>query len=111
VQLVLSDPVDPESPNYGLTGERQWRFVDLGRRLDFLLAGFGWCRMPQHLVAQALAQGQLAAIDIADDPTPAEGLTMYAANLRDHVPGHAGRWLLNDLRARLAGEALSREAD
>lgn len=41
VQLVLSDPVDPCSPDYGLAGERRWRFVDLGRRLDFLLAGFG----------------------------------------------------------------------
>ena len=102
VQLVLSDPVDPGSPNYGLAGERLWRFVDLGRRLDFLLAGFGWCRMPMHLVGEALAAGQLALIDIADDPTPAEGLTIYAAHLREREPGQAGRWLLNDLRARLA---------
>jgi DNA-binding transcriptional LysR family regulator len=102
VQLVLSDPVDPRSPDYGLAGERLWRFVDLGRRLDFLLAGFGWCRMPVHLITQALAAGQLAPINIADDPTPAEGLTIYAAHLREHAPGEAGRWLLNDLRTRLA---------
>jgi DNA-binding transcriptional LysR family regulator len=102
VQLVLSDPVDPRSPDYGLAGERLWRFVDLGRRLDFLLAGFGWCRMPVHLIAQALAASQLAPITIADDPTPTEGLTIYAAYLREHPPGEAGRWLLNDLRTRLA---------
>ncbi|MFY0574264.1 hypothetical protein ACN28S_07830 [Cystobacter fuscus] len=36
---------------------RLWRFVDLGRRLDFLLAGFGWCRMPEHLVAGPIAAG------------------------------------------------------
>ncbi len=106
VQLVLSDPVDPGSPDYGLAGERLWRFVDLGRRLDFLLAGFGWCRMPIHLIAQALAAGQLATIDIADDPTPAAGLTIYAAHLREREPGTAGRWLLADLRTRLAGESL-----
>lgn len=105
VQLVLSDPVDPRSPDYGLAGERLWRFVDLGRRLDFLLAGFGWCRMPIHLIGQALATGQLAPIEIADDPTPAAGLTIYAAYLRERAPGEAGRWLLADLRTRLAGES------
>ena len=101
VQLVLSDPVDPGSPNYGLAGERLWRFVDLGRRLDFLLAGLGWCRMPLHLIAEPLAAGQLVPIDIAGDPTPAEGLTIHAAHLRERPPGRAGRWLLADLRSRL----------
>jgi DNA-binding transcriptional LysR family regulator len=104
VQLVLSDPVDPDSPNYGLAGERRWRFVDLGRRLDFVLAGFGWCRMPMHLVEPALVDGRLVPIDIADDATPAEGLIIYAAHRRDRVPGKAGRWLLDNLRTRLAAE-------
>jgi DNA-binding transcriptional LysR family regulator len=101
VQLVLSDPAETDSPDYGLAGERRWRFVDLGRRLDFLLAGFGWCRMPMHLIEPALAAGRLAKIEIADDPTPAAGLTIHAAHLRDRAPGPAGRWLLDDLRARL----------
>lgn len=105
VQLVLSDPVDPDSPDYGLAGERRWRFVDLGRRLDFLLAGFGWCRMPVHLIEPALAAGRLAPIEIADDPTPAAGLTIHAAHLRERAPGKAGRWLLDDLRTRLAEDA------
>jgi len=108
VQLVLSDPVDPGSPDFGLAGERRWRFVDLARRLDFLLAGFGWCRMPSHLIGQALAAGQLVPIEIADDPTPAAGLTIHAAYPREHVPGKAGQWLLADLRARFAGESPGR---
>lgn len=106
VQLVLSDPVDPGSPDYGLAGERLWRFVDLARRLDFLLAGFGWCRMPTHLIEQPLAEGRLVQIDIADDPTPASGLAIYAAHLREREPGKAGRWLLDDLRTRLADDFL-----
>lgn len=65
VQLVLSDPVDPGSPNYGL------------------------------------AAGLLVPIDIAGDQTPVEGLTIYAAHLRERPPGRAGRWLLADLRSRL----------
>lgn len=101
VQLVLSDPVDPASENYGVSGARLWRFVDLGRRMDFLLGGFGWCRMPEHLVAGPIASGSLVALQIDDDPTPREGLTIYAAHKRSHTLGHAGRWLLDDLRQRL----------
>ncbi len=94
IQLVLSDPVDPGGAAYGLSSARLWRFVDLGRRLDFLLAGFGWCRMPEHLVAAPIAEARLVALRIEDDPTPSEGLTIYAAHRRDHVLGPAGRWLL-----------------
>ena len=101
VQLVLSDPVDPGHGNYGLASARLWRFVDLGRRLDFLLAGFGWCRMPEHLIAAPKATGQLAVLEIVDDPTPREGLTIYAAHKRDRALGRAGRWLLDELRRQL----------
>lgn len=101
VQLVLSDPIEPGSANYGLSSARLWRFVELGRRLDFLLAGFGWCRMPEHLVMDPLGNGLLKAIEIQDDPTPREGLTIYAAHKRDRALGPAGRWLLDELRQRL----------
>ena len=101
VQLVLSDPVDPSGPDYGLSSARLWRFVDLARRLDFLLAGFGWCRMPEHLVTDAIADGRLVWLDVEDDPTPQEGLPIYAAHRRDRQLGTAGRWLLDNLRQRL----------
>jgi DNA-binding transcriptional LysR family regulator len=102
VQLVLSDPIDPAGANYGLSSARLWRFVDLARRLDFLLAGLGWCRMPEHLISSALEAGHLKAIEIQDDPTPSEGLTIYAAHPRNRALGRAGRWLLDDLKKRLA---------
>lgn len=102
VQLVLSDPVDPAGASYGLSSARLWRFVDLGRRLDFLLAGFGWCRMPEHLVAAPIAEGKLIRLRIEDDPTPSEGLLIHAAHRRDRSLGPAGRWVLERLRQRLA---------
>lgn len=102
VQLVLSDPVDTAGPNYGISSARLWRFVDLGRRLDFLLAGFGWCRMPEHLVAELLDSGRLVALELDASPTPPEELTIYAAYRRDRALGRAGRWLLDDLRRRSA---------
>ena len=102
VQLVLSDPVDPGGAAYGLSSARLWRFVDLGRRLDFLLAGFGWCRMPDHLVAAPVAEERLVGLRIEDDPTPGDGLVIYAAHRRDRALGPAGRWLLDTLLRRLA---------
>ncbi len=106
VQLILSDPFDPAGANYGVSGARLWRFVDLGRRMDFLLAGFGWCRMPVHLVESAIATGKLKKIEIRDDPTPHDGITIYAAHKRDRVLGLAGRWLLEELKQRLQATLL-----
>ena len=103
VQLVLSDPSTQDGPSYGVIGSRPWRFVDLGRRLDFLLAGMGWCRMPAGMVAPHIAAGRLLPLAIEDDPAGAKGsLTIYAAHLRDRPLGRAGYWLLANLRAKFA---------
>lgn len=101
VQLVLSDPIDGAGASYGLLSAKLWRFVDLARRLDFLLAGFGWCRMPEHLIAGPIAAGKLVPLPLDEDPTPRDGLTIYAAHRRDRALGPAGRWLLATLRQRL----------
>jgi DNA-binding transcriptional LysR family regulator len=100
IQLVLSDATAPDGPSYGVIGMRTWRFVELGRRLDFLLAGMGWCRMPQQLVSPLLTAGRLLRLSIEDDPAPSGSLTIYAAHMRDRLLGRAGGWLLDDLRAR-----------
>ena len=102
VQLVLSDPVQPAGPNYGLVSARLWRFADLNRRLDFLLSGFGWCRMPDHMIAEAVAAGRLVELEFNNDTSPADGLVIYAAHRRDHVPGPAARALLNAVRQHLS---------
>ncbi len=103
VQLVLSDPYAPDGPSYGVIGSRTWRFVDLGRRLDFLLAGMGWCRMPAGLVAPYITEGRLHPLIIADDPSDIRGsLMIYAAHLRDRPLGRAGSWLLASLQAQFA---------
>jgi DNA-binding transcriptional LysR family regulator len=101
VQLVLSNG-SPEGPSYGVISPRVWRFVDLARRLDFLLAGFGWCKMPPHVITPYLADGRLVVLDIADESVaPRTTLPIYAAHVRGRPLGQAGRWLLDDLRKRL----------
>ncbi|RBP14311.1 LysR family transcriptional regulator [Roseiarcus fermentans] len=103
VQLVLSSGFAADGPSYGVVGPRVWRFVDLGRRLDFLLAGFGWCKMPPYIVEPYLADGRLVALDISDESmAPTRPLPVYAAHVRDRPLGLGGRWLLDDLRKRLA---------
>lgn len=101
VQLVLSDPEATDGPNHGIASLSPWRFLDLGRRMDFLLAGFGWCRMPRHMVEGAIADGRLVTLALEEDRRPP--LIIYSAHLAGRVPGPAGRWLMDDLRTRLRG--------
>lgn len=102
VQLVLSDALDADGPSYGVVSSRVWRFVDLARRLDFLLAGFGWCKMPPYLVEPHIAAGQLKVLDIsAAGAAQAGSLPVYAAHIRNRPLGRAGSWLLQDLQQRL----------
>ncbi|WP_269457871.1 LysR substrate-binding domain-containing protein [Pseudomonas antarctica] len=78
-----------------------WRFVDLARRLYFLLPGFGWCRMPEHLAADHLASGRLVPLELAAELQRApDTLTIYAAHMQNRVLSTAGRWLLDDLQER-----------
>lgn len=96
VQLVLTDPLQSGGPNFSMVSSRIWRFVDISRRLEFLLAGFGWCTMPEHLVRDHLATGKLTRIEI-DEPSIVPGQFMiYVVHERNNPLGVAARWLLND---------------
>ena len=99
-QLVLADPHRNDGPDYGIIGTQRWRFVDLGRRLDFLHAGFGWCRMPDHIVASSLASNRLVEIKIEQDDVNAQDMPIYVAHRSDRTLGPAGQWLLQRLKDR-----------
>src|ERR1700761_6419293 len=101
VQLVLTDRT-PLSQNLrgGIVSLHIWRFADLGTRLEFLLAGFGWCNMPVHLVEEHIRAGRLTALTLRDrvDLT----LPLHVVYDRTRPPGRAGRWFIDELRKRLA---------
>jgi len=99
VQLVLTDPESRGGPSYSVVSPRVWRFVDLGRRLDFLLAGFGWATMPLHLVEGHLRDGTLKKLPIEDPAILPGSIPIYAAHQRDRPLGPAARSLLEDLQA------------
>jgi DNA-binding transcriptional LysR family regulator len=102
VQLILTDPYDSSGPSHGVVSSRIWRFVDMGSRLDFLLAGSGWATIPSHIAAPFLANGRLVKLRI-DDPglTPAV-VPIFAAHERSRSPRTAALWLLDNLQSRLS---------
>ena len=100
IQLVLTDRT-PMSQNLrgGIVSLRIWRFADLGTRLEFLLAGFGWCNMPRHLVAEHIRAGRLKELMLKERSNRA--LPMHVVYDRSRPPGKAGRWFIEELRRRL----------
>ena len=100
VQLVLTDRT-ALTQNWvgGIVSLHLWRFADLATRLEFLLAGFGWCNMPSHMVSEHVAAGRLKQLDIANRENVA--LPVYVVHERGRPPGRAGRWLIADLRQRM----------
>lgn len=100
-QLVLTDSTPLTQTLRGnLIGRRLWRFADLQTRLDYLLAGFGWCNMPMHLVETHLDSRRLLRLRLIDDTSFLAPL--YIVHDRTRPPGRAGKWLIDDLRKRLA---------
>ncbi len=99
VQLVLTDR-SPASAGYsaGIISHRTWRFADLNTRLDFLLAGFGWCNMPLPSVLAHIQAGRLKVLDIAQHDAPE--FRIHAVYPRGRTPGKAGRWLIDTMRER-----------
>ncbi len=74
---------------------RIWRFADLYTRREFLLAGLGWCYMPECMVAEAICGGQLKRLAVqekAEDFFP-----LYAVHLQATRLGPGGRALLQKL--------------
>ncbi len=100
VQLVLTDRTQITAGfSGGVISHRVWRFADLATRLDYLLAGFGWCNMPLHMVEEHIAAGRLVHLPLADY----ENLQLPIAVVYStkHPPGRAGRWLMSDVGPRL----------
>jgi DNA-binding transcriptional LysR family regulator len=97
-QLILTDPLQRPGPSYSVVSRHVWRFVDIARRLEFLLAGFGWGTMPLHLVKPHLDAGSLVALDVQDPGVLPGSLGLYAIHDRQRPLGMGARWLLEDLQ-------------
>ena len=100
VQLVLTGRTTyAQNLSGGVVGPHIWRFADLATRLDFLLAGFGWCNMPLHMVEGDIAAGRLKRLLLADQQTPE--FRVFVVSERGRQIGRAARWLIDDLAKRI----------
>lgn len=99
VQLVLSNDTS-NGWSRGVVSPRIWRFADLHTRIEFLLAGFGWCNMPRHLVAEPIRDGRLTQLTLQESID--FRVALHAVHLQSYSPGPGARVLLS----RLAEQAI-----
>jgi DNA-binding transcriptional LysR family regulator len=100
-QLILTDPLQRPGPSFSVVSARVWRFVDIARRLEFLLAGFGWGTMPLHLVQRHVDAGSLVVLDVRDPGVLPGSIGLFAIHDRQRPLGIGAQWLLAELQ-RLA---------
>ncbi len=70
LQVIVADSVggDSEQSRDIMPGGRRWTVSDFQTKKAALLACMGWGGMPEHLVKDELAQGDLIAIDVEGFP-------------------------------------------
>ena len=97
VQLVLTDRSKlSEGRTFGVVSPLIWRLADLGAKLEFLRAGFGWGHMPVHVIKDHLARRELIKIRVEG---AGDHLPMHAVYRKDAPPGPAGRAFIQQLKA------------
>jgi DNA-binding transcriptional LysR family regulator len=98
VQLVLTDRSTlSEGRSFGVLSPLTWRLADLGAKLEFLRAGFGWGHMPLPVVEDPLARKELVRIRI-EGVTAHVRMPMHAVYRKDAPPGPAGRAFIEALK-------------
>ena len=98
VQLVLTDRSTlSEGRTFGVLSPLTWRLADLGSKLEFLRAGFGWGHMPMPVIEDHLARKDLVRIRIEGGSDYAR-LSMHAVYRKDAPPGPAGRAFIQQLK-------------
>jgi DNA-binding transcriptional LysR family regulator len=114
VQLVHTDPSDlPHDREIGLLSPRTWLLANLGAKLSFLRAGFGFGFMPLHVIEADLARGELIQVSAEETPAAGHAVAMSAVYRTDSPPGPAGRWFIDHLKqgdARQVQQPLLRSA-
>jgi DNA-binding transcriptional LysR family regulator len=103
IQLTHVDPSDI-SGAFGvrLKVPRVWRLSQLGAKLAFLRAGFGFGVLPLHAMEADLASGALVEITTEDAPRGGRLIEMWAVYRTDSPPGPAGRWFIDRLKKEQA---------
>jgi DNA-binding transcriptional LysR family regulator len=95
VQLVLSEQPATASRDFGVLSLNTWRISDQTARHKLLLAGIGWCGMPEPIVRADIEAGRLVRLNLRE--WRGGEYVMQAIYKVDTPPGPAGRWLIERL--------------
>jgi DNA-binding transcriptional LysR family regulator len=102
IQLVLTDRSTlSEGRTFGVLSPLTWRLADLGAKLEFLRAGFGWGHMPLPAIEDSLARKELIRIRIEGGSDYAS-IPMLAVYRKDAPPGPAGKAFIQQLKGSRA---------
>lgn len=79
-------------------GQRRWYVSDLHTKKRLLVAGLGWGRLPQHMIAGELAQGVLREIELIDTHLSFE-IEVFAFRDRKPITGPVAAHLWKEFGA------------
>lgn len=79
-------------------GQRRWYVSDLHTKKHLLIAGLGWGRLPEHMIAEELEQGLLCEIDLPHTHL-AFDVTIYAFRQTQPIIGSVAELLWREFKA------------
>lgn len=97
-QIVLADSArgaEALSLN-ALEGGLRWTVTDLASKREVIAAGMGWGGLPEHVVADAIARGELVRLDVSE--FEADGMDLRLMRRREGVRGPVAQALWHGLR-------------
>lgn len=102
-QVVLRDSARGELTQTlnVLEGGTRWSVTDVAAKLEIIQAGLGWGGLPEHIVARALEDGSLRALEVAEFDV--REIPLFALRRREQAHGPAAQALW----ARLAQHELT----
>ena len=63
-QIVLSERDHGQSPDQGVLSRQTWRVGDLSAKRELITSGLGWGNLPEPLVRDEIARGDLVRLDL-----------------------------------------------
>jgi DNA-binding transcriptional LysR family regulator len=97
-QIVLRDSAHGEgSPSLNvLEGGLRWSVDDVASKKEVIFAGMGWGGLPEHVVADALASGELVALEVPEFEIGT--MELFAMRRRDRAFGLVATALWEEMR-------------
>jgi DNA-binding transcriptional LysR family regulator len=113
-QIVLRDSAQgPDAPSLNVVeGVLRWSVTDVAAKKEVILAGMGWGGLPEHVVADSLASGELVALEVPEFAVGA--MELFAMRRRDRAHGVVASALWEELKrsgASAAAIATPKRAD